>query len=583
VSRRLKIVSLWTAATLGFASAANAADLIWSSFIGGGSNDYPYRLAMDFNGDVYIAGSTESSDFPVTPGAFQTTKRGGQDVFVAKVKGDGTAILWATYLGGSMTDNALALAIDGNNNVYVAGNTTSSDLPVSGSAFRRTYAGGGDGFVAKLTSSGGLSYLTYLGGFADDAIYDITVDGGGNATAVGSSGSVDFPTTAGAVKTILRDGSDGVVVKLNATGSQLAYSTFLGSDGGTDVIYGVALDGQGRATVTGWTTSAAFPVTSGVFDPSFDQFLDGFVTRLNATGTGYVYSTYLSGAGYDEPWTVRVDASGNAYVAGRTASPNFPVSAGGYQRSKAGGTYDGFVVKLSSDARTLVYGTFLGGGGDDYIYGLAINLSGEACVTGYTMSSNFPVTGNAQDPSANGGADAFVSRLSSSGGALPYSTYLGGSGGDHGLGIAARSNGQVVVAGSTGSSGFPVTSGVFDPTWNGPTDGFVFLLSPGVVGSVDVVPPAPITLEISPPRPNPTHDLSTVAATTTRAGAIRVQVLDLQGRLVRTLADEERPAGHYEWTWDGRDDSGRDLGAGVFLFDISAPDAHQVERIVRLR
>jgi beta-propeller repeat-containing protein/flagellar hook capping protein FlgD len=569
------------AVSVGRARPASAADMVWSTFLGGSGSDSPYRVATDSNGDIFVTGTTDSPNYPVSAGAFQSTLKGGQDVFLTKLKGDGTSLLWSTYLGGTSTDNALALAVDGNGNVYVGGVTSSTDLPVTGGAFRRTYSGGGDGFVAKFTSSGALSYLTYLGGYSDDAVYDLAVDGNGNAIAVGASGSVDFPITSGVVKGILRDSEDGYVTKLNANGSGLVYSTFLGSDGGTDIAYGVAVDGQGQATVTGWTNSPAFPVTAGVFGPAYRAFSDGFVTRLNATASAYVYSTYIPGSGYDEPWTVAVDGNGNAYVAGRTASPDFPTTSGGYQRSKGGGTWDGFVVKISPDARSLTYGTYLGGGGDDYVYGLRVNTAGEACLAGYTMSTNFPVTGNASDQSANGGADSFVSRLNATGG-LAYSSYLGGAAGDYGLGIGLQPSGQLVVSGSTASTGFPVTTGTYDQSFGGTTDGFVTLLAGGTQGAVGVVDPSK-AIELSAPRPNPFRGVTAFGCTLTSGGVISIRIVDLQGRVVRSLAEGWHPAGRYDWIWDGRDQSGRDLGAGLYLLEAVISDRRSVRQLVRLR
>ncbi len=560
--------------------------ITWSTFIGGSSNDYPYRVATDSNGDIYIAGYTVSPDYPVSSGAYQPTKNLDRDVFVTKLRGDGTNIVWSTFLGGSSTDQGLALAVDTGGDVFVAGNTGSSDFPVSANGFRRTYAGGGDGFVTKLSSSGGLSYSTYLGGGVDDAVYSVAVDGSGYATVAGSTGSVDFPITPGVFKSALHDAGEGFVTKLNTTGSQLVYSTFLGSDGGSDQIFGLALDSQGRPTVVGRTNSTAFPTTAGVFDPTADAFWDGFVMRLNSTGTGCVYSTYLSGSGYDEPWAVAVDANGNAYVVGRTASPNFQTTSGAFQRTKAGGTYDGFVMKISSDGRTLLYGTFLGGAADEYIYGITVNSAGEALLTGYTDSANFPVTADAYDGTANGGSDAFVSRLGASGGSLIYSSFLGGTGADFGRGIALKPNGQVAVTGFTTSTSFPTTAGSYDQSFNGTStyyDGFVSVLSVGTGGSVGVEDGVSGTLEMTSPHPNPFRDGTAFGISLARAGVVSVRVLDIQGRFVRTLQDGVAPPGRLEWTWDGRDGWGRDVGSGVFLVEVAAPEGRMTRRIARLR
>jgi flagellar hook capping protein FlgD len=230
----------------------------------------------------------------------------------------------------------------------------------------------------------------------------------------------------------------------------------------------------------------------------------------------------------------------------------------------------------------LMYGTYLGGNGDDFIYGLGLNTAGEACLAGYTMSANFPVTGNASDPSANGGSDVFVSRLSASGSGLPYSSYLGGAAGDYGLGVAVKTNGQVVVSGSTGGSGFPVTAGSYDQTLGGSSDGFVTLTAAGTQGAVGIGdPPASITL--SNPSPNPFRGVTAFGCTLAADGVISIRVLDLQGRLVRSLADGWHPAGSHNWTWDGRDQQGRDSGAGLYLIEATISGLRTVRQVVRLR
>lgn len=555
----------------------------WSSFLGGSANDYPFRVAMATNGDIIIAGYTESDDYPVSSGAYQRTKNAGRDVMVTRMRGDGTGIVWSTFLGGAGVDHALAMAVDGSNNVFVAGNTHSTNFPVSTGAFRTTAGGGGDGFVARFNSSGGLVYSTYLGGVGSDIVNGIAVDASGVATVTGSTSSTNFPTTAGVVRRTL-ESEDGFVTRVNSTGTQLVYSTLVGCPG-SDQLLAVALDGQGQATVVGRTNSAAFPTTPGVVEPSGDTFWDGIVVRLNSTATAYVYVTYLAGAGYDEPQAVAVDASGSAFVAGQTASPNFPISSGGYQRAKGGGTYDGFVVKLSPDARTLQYGTYLGGNGEEYLYGIALNTAGKAHIVGYGTSTNFPVTTGAHDSNPNGGYDAFVSRLSASGSALEYSSYLGGGGLDCARSIALRSNGDAVVVGYTASTGFPVTGGSFDQSLSGGGtyyDGFVSVLTTGS-GSTAVEEAPPGAPGMTYAHPNPFLDRTTFGMVLAAPALVSVRVLDIRGRVVDDLGQKSLPAGEHRWTWDGRDSSGNDVGAGVFFLEVTSNEGRLTQRAVRLR
>ena len=254
----------------------------------------------------------------------------------------------------------------------------------------------------------------------------------------------------------------------------LAYSTYLGGLSTDDAI-GIAVDSAGSAYVTGDTASIGFPTTSDAFDTTLggSGTYDAFVTKLDANGAGVVYSTFLGGSSHDTGLGIAVDSSGCAYVAGYTASANFPTTPGAFDGTYGGGTYDAFVTKLDPGGAALLYSTYLGGGqgvsqnaGFDVASGIAVDHAGNAFVTGLTYSSDFPITPGAFDTTFAGG-DVFVTKLLASGSALAYSTYLGGSANDAGNGIAVDSAGSAYVTGSTASSNFPTTPGAFDVTRGG--------------------------------------------------------------------------------------------------------------------
>ena len=298
--------------------------------------------------------------------------------------------------------------MDASGNVFVTGYTSSSDFPTTAGAYDATANGSHDAFVTKLNPTGaGLVYSTFLGGSSGGLGNGIAVDASGNAFVTGTA----------------------FVTKLNPTGTGLVYSTFLGGSSG-DFGNGIAVDASGNAFVTGYTSSSNFPTTAGAYDATFNGGSDAFVTKLNPTGTGLVYSTFLGGSGSssssDSGSGIAVDASGNAFVTGYTSSSNFPTTAGAYDATANGGT-DAFVTKLNPTGTGLVYSTFLGGSERDYGNGIAVDASGNAFVTGYTDSSNFPTTAGAYDATANGGSDAFVTKLNPTGTGLVYSTFLGGS------------------------------------------------------------------------------------------------------------------------------------------------------------
>jgi hypothetical protein len=554
--------------------------MMWSTFVGGAAADYLYAVASDGGGNIYVTGYTNSTDYPTTPGAYQTGKGSGADAIVTKMSSDGSRVVWSTFLGGAGSmEYGHAIAVDGNGNVYVAGATNSTNFPVTAGAFRTTHGGGQyDAFVSKLSASGSsLVFSTYLGGNYDEYALGITVDGSGNPIVAGLTSSTTFPTTAGVVKPsrsgTFPDASDGFLSKLNAAGSGLVFSTYVGAEGGSDAVYGLAVDASGRPTVVGFTASPGFPVTASAFDRTFACCREGFVTQLNATATGYVFSTFIGKLAEDlkdiELYSVAFGTTGGVYVTGHTNSTNYPTTAGARQRSYGGGTYDAVVLKLASDGRSLAYSSYLGGGGDDDGYGIAVSQSGGACVTGSTDSNNFPTTSGAYDVSANGGVDAFLSMLAPDGGSLAYSSYLGSSGADYGLGITLNQVGMAAVAGISNGS-FPTTAGAYDrtPGGGGQNDGFVALLDIGA-GSTTAVEGSPIPpFHLVGPSPSPFSGSSAISLTLDSPAEVGIRVYSVSGRMVRDLAQSTTASGFVRYSWDGRDTSGQRLPSGIYYVEV---------------
>jgi hypothetical protein len=322
---------------------ATGTGLVYATFLGGSGWDYGHAIAVDGADSAYVMGRTASSDFPTTEGAFDTSYNGGYwDTFVVKLNATGTGLSYATFLGGSGGE---AIAVDGAGSAYVTGFTESSDFPTTEGAFDTSYNGGDlDTFVVKLNAAGtGLSYATFLGGSGGDVGEGIAVDGVGSAYVTGCTSSSDFPTTPGAFDTNYSS-HDAFVVKLNAAGTGLAYSTFLGG-GDRDSGGAIAVDGAGSAYVTGHTHSPDFPTTAGAFDTSYNGNSDPFVVKVNAAGTGLAYATFLGGSSGDIGHGIAVDGAGSAYVTGGTSSSDFPTTAGAFDTNYNGG--DAFVTKLA--------------------------------------------------------------------------------------------------------------------------------------------------------------------------------------------------------------------------------------------
>jgi hypothetical protein len=387
--------------------------LAYSTYLGGSGDDFGLGIAVDGAGSAYVTGQTLSTNFPTTSGAAQTTKAGGfSDVFVTKLDATGSAFLYSTYLGGSDFDFSLGIAVDGAGSAYVTGATRSTDFPTTSGAAQTTNAGSVDAFLAKLDATGSaLLYSTYLGGSSDDGGRGIAVDGAGSAYVTGDTSSTDFPATSGAAQTTNAGGQDAFVTKLNASGSALLYSTYLGGSSG-EVGQGIAVDGAGRAYMTGSTQSTDFPTTSGAAQTIYaGGFFDAFVTKLDATGSVLLYSTYLGGSGDDVGLGIAVDGAGSAYVTGQTFSSNFPTTSGAAQTTHAGGIADAFVTKLDASGSALLYSTYLGGSGFDIGQGIAVDGAGRVYVTGDTSSTNFPTTSGAAQTTHAGSFDAFVAKI----------------------------------------------------------------------------------------------------------------------------------------------------------------------------
>ncbi len=499
--------------------------LAYSTYLGGSLSDGANGIAVDSSGNAYVVGTTFSTNFPVTTGAFQSANNepaNFQCVFVSKLNPTGTALVYSTYLGGSGNpgdhaiygDVGIGIAVDSSGDAYVTGDADSTNFPVTAGAFQtvnnctKLYVQ--NAFVTKLNPAGtALVYSTYLGGSSQDYGTGIVVDGSGNAYVVGTAHSMNFPITAGAYQvTFLADYTDGwndaFVTKLNPTGTALVYSTYLGGSLYGAQGTGIAVDSSGNAYVTGSAASTDFPITAGAFQTVNNAAAGAgpqtvaynvFVTKLNPTGTGLVYSTFLGGSIDDYGAGIAVDSSGDAYVTGQSWSSDYPVTGNAFQPTNnayANDAFNAFVTKVNPSGTGLVYSTFLGGtglpsqsdnssGAGDTGDAIAVDSSGDAYVTGSAISSNFPTTSDAFQTVNNAaghltpiGINAFVTELNPGGSTLLYSTYLGGSIQDYGLGIALDKLGGIYIAGQASSTNFPVTGGAYQPAFaGGDSDAFI--------------------------------------------------------------------------------------------------------------
>jgi roadblock/LC7 domain-containing protein len=440
--------------------------LDYCTYLSGSSEDEGRGIAVDSGGNAYVVGYTLSPDFPTTSGAYQSamTTTGRYDVYVAKINPTGTQLVYSTYLGGEVDSNGYAIAIDSGGNAYVTGQTACPDFPITPGAPQTAYGAGTSVpvvFVTKLNATGNaLAYSTYLGGNNVNYGQGIAVDSGGNAYVTGWTASHNFPTTSGAYQTSIQGMYSVFVTKVNPTGTGWVYSTFLGGSS-YDQAYGIALDASGSAYVTGNTSSTNFPTTSGAFQTTLGGSDSVFVSKLTPGGGGLAYSTYIGGGGVNYSTAIAVDSGGNAYVTGQTTSSNYPTTSGAFQTALGQtGAANAFLTKVNPAGTGLVYSTYLGGNSLEYGNGVAVGPNGNAYVTGYTSSPNFPTTPNALQSSLVGTQLTFLSAFYPAGNGLIYSTYFGGS--DYigaGQSVVLDLSGNVYLAGGTRSNTLPTTSG----------------------------------------------------------------------------------------------------------------------------
>jgi hypothetical protein len=448
--------------------------LTYATYFGGSSFDEAYGIAADAAGNTYIVGYTASTLFP-TASPYQGSHAGGAyDAFVVKLDRAGQNIVYSTYLGGSGADIAYAVAVDALGNAYVAGLTTSANFPTQG-ALQGALAGSQDAFVTKLNAAGSaLGYSTYLGGAQDDYAKGIAVSGAGAVYLTGTTFSTNFPKAA-PLQGTLSGTQDAFATQIAPGGASLVYSTYLGGSA-NEYGYGIALDNAGNAYVVGSTTSPNFP-TLNARQSSAGGAADAFLSKLNAAGSGFVFSTYLGGSSLDEALGVSVTL-GTAIVVGYTFSTNFPVTFAAQEHPGGNNHRDAFITRFDPSGTALVYSTYLGGTGNDSASGVATDSFGNAYIVGQTDSSDLPVQSPLEGQSVlRGPGDAFVATVTATGSRFPYVTYLGGAAEDHGAGIAEVA-GTTYVVGSTQSVDFPKLAPIINGLV-GAQDAFIVKL-PGI-------------------------------------------------------------------------------------------------------
>ncbi len=472
--------------------------LTWGTYFGGSGDDQALGMGLDGSGNIYIDGFTSSVSGIATTGAYHTVYGGStDDAFLAKFNSSG-AIQWATYFGGSGDDVAFSIAIDGSGNVYIDGSTGSSSGIATSGVYQTTYGGGAyDAFLAKFTSAGSLVWATYIGGNVIEQGYGLAIDGSGNVYMTGETDGTSGIATSGAHQTAYGGGiEDAFLAKFSSAGS-LIWGTYYGGSG-TDMGYGIAIDGTGNVFMSGATSSTSAIATSGSYQSTYGGgAFNAFLSKFSSAGI-LQWATYYGGTGDDGAMQMAIDASGYIYITGYASSTAGIATSGAYQ-TVFGGGQDGFLAKFSSTG-ALQWGTYYGGSGFDQANGIALAGTGNVYITGYTATTTGMTTSGSYQPAfGGGGSDAFLADFNSTG-ALNWATYYGGSGNDAANGVAIGSTGALYLYGSTSSTSGIASSGAYQAAFAGGSyDAFLSNLpSPPITGPASVCVGSTITLTGSP-------------------------------------------------------------------------------------
>jgi gliding motility-associated-like protein len=452
-------------------------ELIFSTFYGGSGDDLKnnHSYTRDNQGNLYITGRTNSSNFTTTPGAYDNTFGGGAfDTFIMKLSPDGTTPLFSTYLGGNGYDYGCDVAVvEPTHELIILGGTNSLDFPSTAGVYKPILSfnlspDSYDLFITKLNSTGSnILFSTFIGNEYDDEGGNIRLDQDGNIVACGYCGP-DLETSAGCFQAESAGDYDGYVFLLNPDATDLLFATYIGGID-RERIYGITLDNDDNVYITGSTGSTDFPITSSAYQQNLNSWsTDAFICKFNPTLSNLIYSTYIGGPYDDIPQAgILLDLNQNAIISG-FCSYGFPITQNAFSNTFNGGTYDAFVTKVNASGSNLLFSTYIGGTGDDRCTGFDIDSDGNIYLTG-DCQDNFPFTRCTYDSTYNGNTDCFITKLNGDASEMLFSTFIGGSDTDRAYGIISQDNEAIVIC-ETNSSDFPVTPGAFDNTYNSGTD-----------------------------------------------------------------------------------------------------------------
>ena len=469
----------------------------FSSYIGGAGAEQGRGVAVDTFGNIVVAGATRSQDFPTTAGAIRRTISDpvtlAQDIFLAKLDPTGSTLIYGTYIGGRGDDEPTTIRLTRRGDAVVAGVTTSDNFATPG-ALQTVRGGGSDGFILSLSPRGNvLNFATYIGGKQQERIEDIRLDAAGNIHFAGWTSSNDFPVTFGSLATTQQGGEDVVVGKMNANGSSLMYSSYVGGSG-NERAAGIVAEPGGAAWVTGWTSSGDFPTSPNAVAQTLAGGHDAFLVRIDFTGTKLLYGTFIGGSAQDHATAIALDSLLTPYIAGVTVSGDFPTTI-----STPSGAW--FAARLDTLNGQIAWGRYIGPNDRGVPATIQVDAGRNVFLAGSTdnlPANPFPVSADAPTQRSRGGMELAMIQLSPDGSTIRHAVVAGGSGDDSPAHVSHLNRyGDLLICGTTQSANFPVTRFALDQTLNDGTNPATdaFLLRYGFQRRPQAIAPFPRLLD----------------------------------------------------------------------------------------
>ncbi|MBD3353258.1 MAG: hypothetical protein GF364_17390 [Candidatus Lokiarchaeota archaeon] len=442
----------------------------FSTYIGGSMDDMVYDVDVDDQGNVYICGSTKSSDFYVSENSYNDTYGGDTDCYVSKISADGSEVIWSTFIGGPQSDLANSLKVLADGSVIVCGESRSVSFPTTEGAYDESHNGGSDIVVFKISSDGSdLLFSTFIGGSADESTSDLDINSNGIICIAGTTAAADFPTTGGAYNASYGTNVDVCIMELSANGQNLLYATYLGGFDYEDARE-VEYTADDKIIVCGSTKSVNFPVTASAYnDTLYAGTYDVYLTKFNSDASDLEFSTFIGGSGDDWSYSFELCESEDILVHGKTYSTDFPLSTGAYDDELTGLT-DAFLFKISKDGSTMMTSTFYGGDGGESGGSVSIDSDGRIYISGITGSTDLNITDDAMQKNIKGTYDMFITEFLPDLSDITYGTYIGSSGTDSAYWSCIDCLGYFNLVGYSNDIDFPTTDGAFNTTHNGGRD-----------------------------------------------------------------------------------------------------------------